>query len=61
MKNNGGHQQKVVSETIYIGVKLESTGGRRRQNVKIKESGNQSLISTDKNFKHEGKFVRADI
>jgi hypothetical protein len=59
--HNGGHQHEVVSEIMYFGVKLESTGGWRRQKVRIKASGNQSLISTDKNFKHEGKLVRADV
>jgi hypothetical protein len=34
--HNGGHQQEVVSEITYFGVKLESTRGWRRQEVRIK-------------------------
>jgi hypothetical protein len=43
-----GQKLEVLSEITYLGVKLESTGGWRRQKVRIKTIRNQSLPAIDK-------------
>jgi hypothetical protein len=55
LKNNEqwhmeGQKQEVVSEIIYLRVKLESAGGWRRQKVRSKTIGSQSLLAIDKHL-----------
>jgi hypothetical protein len=39
-----GQKLEVLSEIIYLGVKLKSTGGWRRQKAWLKTIGNQSIL-----------------
>jgi hypothetical protein len=53
LKNNErwhmqGHKLEIVSEVTYVGIKLESKGGWRRQKSRITTIGNQSLLAIDR-------------